>query len=304
MIPIRTVVAGCVAGLLTGVNLLAAPLAESETALRLRAGEQPKIGQAPLKLVVGVNDIYCKDSSCKCIEHIATRQYAEFCRALKERYNIDLQFVYMIEPYDLDKAFVAGKYDAVLAKPWLLFHRPEGRSTQMVRIADLQDFEHNTSLWGVVIVPQNSPIKKMADISGRRVAYGQTDAYEKHQGALALFARERIKVPADKLVERASCLECLDLLLKGQADVAVISNYALTADCAVDVTTPDAWRVIGQTEKIPLTSFMIDLKRVSRDDAWRLQRALVELSAKSLPKSMYGGGFVEPVSWKIPRATP
>ncbi len=293
-----------VAGLLAGGTMLAASLTEKETALRLQGGEQPKIGKAPLKLVVGVNDIYCKDSSCKCIEHIATRQYAEFLRALKERYNIELQFVYMIEPYDLDKAFVAGKYDAVLTKPWLVFHRPEGRSTQMVRVADLQDFERNTSLWGVVIVPKNSPIKKMADISGRRVAYGQTDAYEKHQGALALFQREGLKIAADKWIERASCLECLDLLMKGEADVAVISNYALTADCAVDVTTPEAWRVIGQTEKIPLTSFMVDLKRVTRDDAWRLQRALIELSTQSLPKSMCGGGFVEAVSWKIPRATP
>lgn len=290
--------------LLAGGTLLAAPATESETALPAPGGAPPKPGKAPLKLVVGVNDVYCKDSSCKCIEQIATRQYGDFCRVLKERYNIELQFVYQIEPYDLDKEFLAGKFDAMLCKPWLIFRRPSGRSAQMVRVADLQDLHGNTGLWGVVIVPKDSTLKKLADISGHRVAYGQIDAYEKHQGVTTLFQREGIKIPADKLVEKASCLECLDLLMSKKADVAVISNYALTADCAVDVTSPDAWRVLGQTEKIPLTSFMVDLKRISREDALRVQRALVDLSREALPKSMSGGGFVEPTSWKVPRELP
>jgi len=288
------------AGLLAGGMLAAAPVTERETALRLENRVKP--GTAPLKLEVGVNDIYCRDSSCKCIEQIATRQYGDFCRKLKERYNIELQFVYVIEPYDLDKEFLAGKFDAVLCKPWLVFRRPGGRSTQMARVADLQDPDGNTGLWGVVIVPKDSPIKKLAEISTRRVACGQQDAYEKHQGALALFRREGIELPADRLVEKASCLECLDLLMKGSVDAAVISNYALTADCAVDVTTPDAWRVLGQTEKIPLTSFMVDLKRIRPGDAQRVQRALIDLSQEALPPSMSGGGFVEPASWKIPRS--
>ena len=174
----------------------------------------------------------------------------------------------------------------------------------MVRLADLQDLHGDPSLWGAVIVPKSSPLKKLSDISGRRVAYGETDAYEKHQGALELFESENVHVPPDLLVERASCLECLDLLMKGKADAAVISNYALTADCAVDVTSPDAWRVLGVTEKIPLTSFIIDLKRISADDAARIQQALVELSRDALPSSMSGGGFVMPASWKVPRVMP
>ncbi|MEI8233094.1 MAG: PhnD/SsuA/transferrin family substrate-binding protein [Verrucomicrobiota bacterium] len=285
--------------LLTGGTLAANPAAESETAFCHQDGERLKPGNAPLKLVVGVNDIYCKDSSCKCIEHIATRQYGEFCRKLKEAYNIDLQFIYFLEPYDLDRAFRAEQFDAVLSKPWLVFRHPEA-CQRMVRVADLQDLHRNTGLWGIVIVPKDSPLKNLGEIAGHRIAYGQSDAYEKHQGALALFKREGITIPADKLVEKASCLECIDLLMKGSVDAAVISNYALTADCAVDITTPDAFRVLGKTEEMPLTSFMIDLRRVSRADACRVQQALCELSKTELPPSMSGGGFVKPASWKVP----
>ena len=299
---VRKMMSSCLALLLAGGALAAAPLAE--TALVPQAGEAGKPGQAPLKLVVGVNDVYCKDSSCKCIEKIATRQYAEFCRMLKERCNIELELVYFLEPYELDKAFLAGKFDAVLCKPWLVFRHPEGRSGQMARVADLQDLHGDTGLWGIVIVPKDSAIKRLSELSGRPLAIGQPDAYEKHQGTMALLQREGIAIPNDKLVEKASCLECIDLLLKGSVDAAVISNYALTADCAVDVTTPEAFRVLGQTEKIPLTSFMIDLKRVSRDDAARVQQALTGLAGAELPPSMSGGGFVQPVSWKVPRAIP
>jgi ABC-type phosphate/phosphonate transport system substrate-binding protein len=294
----------CAAALMTGAALVPGWAAERETALFPQDAAPAKLEQPPLMLMVGVNDIYCKNTSCKCIENVATRQYGDFCRQLKERYNIELKFVYLIEPYELNKAFLDGKFDAVLCKPWLVFQHSKGRSEGMMRVADLQGLDGDTGLWGIVIVPTNSAIKKLSELSGRRLAYGQPDAYEKHQGALELFQREGVKIDQAKLVEKASCLECLDLLMKNDVDAAVISNYALTADCAVDVTTPDAFRVIGRTKEIPLTSFMVDLQRVSQNDALRIQKALIGLSRDELPASMSGGGFVKPVAWKVPRATP
>jgi len=288
-----------VAGL--GVWALSATLAdpiERETAFS-PSRTVLKEAVMPLKLVVGVNDIYCKDSSCSCIDYIATRRYADFCKLLKDRYQIELVMEYSTAPYALDKSFREGKYDAVLGKIWPIYRPGNGRVMEMVRIADLQDINKNTSLWGVVLVKKESPLQKLSDLAGLRVAYGHPDAFEKHQAALALFQQNGVSVSADKWVEKASCMEGLDLLLKGSVDAAVISNYALTADCAVDFTTPEAFRVLGETEKLPLTSFMVDLKRVSQENALRLQQALVELSATQLPESMSGGGFVLPASWVI-----
>ena len=289
------------AAVLAGLSFSSTKAEEVETAFQPNAEQQQS---PPIKLAVGVTDVYCKDSSCKCIEQIATRQYGDFCRELKTKYNIDLELSYFVEPYDLDRAFLDGKFDAVLCKPWIVFQHSLGRSEQMVRVADLQDIHGNPGLWGMVLVSKASPIQKLSEISGRRVAIGQLDAYEKHKGALALFQREGVKIASEKLVQKASCLECLDLLMKGEVDAAVISNYALTADCAVDVPTPDAFRVLGKTEEIPLTSFMVDLKRVSQSDAKRIQQALTGLSSTDLPKSMSGGGFVAPASWKVSRPKP
>lgn len=268
-----------------------------ETALLTPEGTRGTPSQSSLRLSVAVTDIYCKESSCKCIEKIATRRYEDFCRKLLQEYNIELQLVYFQEPYELEKAFLDGKFSAYICKPWILFHNAEGRSRRMVRIADLQDLQGNTRLWGLVIVPKDSSITDLKAISGHRIAYGQPDAFEKHQGALALFKSKGLKFNPDKLIEKASCLECLDLLMKGNVAAAVISNYTLTADCAVDVTTPDAFRVLGETEKIPLMSFIVDRAAMSEADLSRLQRALVELSAHHLPATMSGGGFVRPAPW-------
>lgn len=291
-----------VLALLAGAVISSA--SEAETVLPLQPVGDAQRPEKTLKLAVAVTDVYCKDSSCKCIEQIATRGYGDFCRKLKEKYNIELELTYFVEPYDIARAFIDGKFDALLCKPWIVYQHPQGRSEQMARVADLQDLKGNPGLWGIVIVPKESPIRELSEIAGKRLAIGQPDAYEKHQAALALFKQEKIKVAENKMVQKASCLECLDLLMKGQADAAVISNYALTADCAVDVTSPDAFRVLGKTEQIPLTSFMVDLGRVSRDDARRIGQALIELTTSELPDTMSGGGFVTPASWKVQRGTP
>ena len=194
----------------------------------------------------------------------------------------------------------ADRFDGAIGKPWPLLRDQAGRGRHLRRLADVQDTSGNASLWGTMIVLRDSPIRRLRDAAGQRLALGQADAYEKHQAVFALLQREGVDFPAARRVEKASCLECLDLLLRGDVDVAVISNYALTADCAVDVVKPDQFRTIATTAKIPLTSLMIDVRRVSADDAARLQRALLELSRTALPESMHGGGFIAAQPWQPP----
>ena len=257
----------------------------------LSAIHRPK----PLKISVGVNDVYCKQTACSCVHDIANREYADFAALLKKRTGIELDLHYFIEPYDLQKAFAAGELDAFLCKPWPLVRQTAGRGKQLERIADLQDPDRNPYLWGIVIVPKNSPVQSLSDLKGRRIAVGREDAFEKHQGVQALLAEAGV-APA-QVIEKASCIECLDLLLGGKVDAAAVSNYALSADCAVDIANPDDFRIVAETQKIPLTSFMVDTTRVSAGDAARLKEALVSISSSDLPASMRGGGFVAAMPW-------
>jgi ABC-type phosphate/phosphonate transport system substrate-binding protein len=264
------------------------------------ASEPTAPAARPLKLVLGVNDVFCKDTACKCAHDIASREYGDFLARLKERSGIELELVYFMEPYELEKAMQAEQFDGAIAKPWPLLRDQTKRGRYLQRIADVQDTSGNASLWGTVIVLSDSPIRSLRDISGKRLALGQADGYEKHQAVYHLLKGAGVDFSTIRSIEKASCLECLDLLLKGDVEVAVISNYALTADCGVDVAKPEQFRVIATTAKIPLTSLMIDTRRISTDDAVRLKRALLELSRDALPESMHGGGFIAAQPWQPP----
>lgn len=268
------------------ISLLCAPLFAAE----------PQSKPAPLKLSIAVNDVFCKQTACACAHAVANREYADFIAALRERYGIELELTYFIEPYQLVAAMLEDRFDGAIAKPWILLRHHDKRGAHLQRVADLRDTSGNPWLWGQAIVLKDSPLRTLEDAQGKRLVMGEDDGYEKHQGVKLLIGQRKLNWPAETILTRASCLEGLDLLLKREVEVAVISNYALAADCGVDVASPDQFRVIAETERIPLTSLMLDTRKVDPAARERLKNAVIELSRTALPASMRGG-FIEAAPW-------
>lgn len=273
--------------------LTAAEPAVDETALAVvpvPAGESK-----PITLRIGINDIYCTKTACDCITEIAGRSYDGVVAELKKN-GVILEITYFMEVMDLDKAIVAKDFDGVICKPWTaLRHMPEtGRNFK--RVVDILDPENQSSVCGQFVTTADSTIKNLADIQGKRIVFGQEDAYEKYHAAMLMLAAKAIKPESARYF--SSCGENLDALMSGSADVAVISSYALTASCAVDFAKPEDFRIIASTPKVPLTSLLLDLDRVPAATATRVQKALLAISGKATPKDFLGNGFVEPVSWQ------
>jgi ABC-type phosphate/phosphonate transport system substrate-binding protein len=251
-----------------------------------------------LALKVAVNDIYCTDTACSCVHDVAARRYKQTLEELADQYAIDLQFDYFIEPYQLEDAIRSGMYDGALCKPWLVMRLQQETGSDFRRIVDVLDPNNNRWLTGIVIVTTNSPIMSLRELDGKHVYLGESDAYEKHQAARRIFAKEAI-VPG-RIDTNASCGENIGVLLDGKADAAVVSDYALSADCAVDFANADDFRILAHTEMIPLTSVMLDMNKVSAADAQRLKKALLDLSGEDAPESLLGDGFVDPWLWNPP----
>lgn len=256
-------------------------------------------GQVPsetLRLRLAVNDIYCKDTACACVHHIAARTYGETQQRLLDEYNIDLQLDYFVEPYNLEKAILAGKHDGVICKPWIALMLEKQAGAGFERIADIVDPFGNRSLTGIVVVMADSEFLSLEDLQGKKMLIGEPDGYEKHYAAKQLFDEKGIEFQA--LDMRASCIENLGQLMEGSYDAVVVSDYALTADCAVDFAKPEDFRILGKTEKIPLTSVILDGNKVSSADQDRLEKALLGLSEKGAPESLLSKGFVKAVKWE------
>ena len=258
----------------------------------------------PLELRLAVNDIYCMDTACACVHDVAARTYPQTLGKLKAEHGIDLQLIYFSETYQLEDAIASGEYDGALCKPWYALRHQEEAGADFRRIVDVLDPNNNRWLAGILIVPVDSPIQTLEGLTGKHLYIGETDAYEKHHGAKRLLEQNGIK-PA-KIDTHASCGENVGVLLDEEADAAVVSDYALSADCAVDFARPEDFRILAQTEQIPLTSLMLDMNKVTDADARRLAAALLALSGANAPETLLGNGFVEPAPWNPPEleATP
>ena len=251
-----------------------------------------------LPLKIAVNDIYCMDTACSCVHDVAARTYPATLEKLKAEYGIDLQLVYFAETYQLEDAIASGEYDGALCKPWYALRHEQEAGADFRRLVDVLDPNNNRWLTGIVVVPADSPIQTLEELSGKHLYLGQADAYEKFHAAKRLLKQRGVQ--PGKIDTNASCGENVGVLLDEEADAAVLSDYALSADCAVDFARPEDFRILATTERIPLTSLMLDMNKVKKADADRLQKALLSLSGKNAPETLLGNGFVEPAPWTPP----
>lgn len=269
-------------------------LAAEETALAPPATASKE--SEPLVLKIGVNDIYCRKTACDCIAEIATRSYDGVLAELARQHRIKLEFTYFMEVMDLEAAIRAKRFDGVLCKPWTALRLAKQAGADFKRVADILDPDNQVNMTGIVLVPADSPIKSLADLQGKRVAFGQPDSYEKYHAPLLQLAAKGIKPGTGEYF--SSCGENLDALMSGKVDAAVVSSYALTASCAVDFAKPEDFRTIAATAEMPLTSLLVDLHKVPAAAATRLQRALLAISGAKVPADLVGKGFVAPASWR------
>jgi len=256
----------------------------------------PVPSSPPLK--IAVNDIYCMDTACSCVHDVAARTYPATLEKLKADYGIDLQLVYFSETYQLEDAIASGEYDGALCKPWYALRHEKEAGADFRRIVDVLDPNNNRWLTGIVVVPVDSPIQTLDELTGKHLYLGQADAYEKHHAAKRLLEQKGVR--PGKIDTNASCGENVGVLLDEEADAAVLSDYALSADCAVDFARPEDFRILATTERIPLTSLLLDMNKVEATQADRLQQALLALSGKDAPETLLGNGFVEPTPWNPP----
>jgi ABC-type phosphate/phosphonate transport system substrate-binding protein len=270
---------------------------KNETAFKPGSGVKPSSDDQTLTIKLAINETYCKKTACVCVHETAAREYEEVVKMLKDKHNIDLQLTYFVESYEMEDALRAKAFDGVICKPWTAYMLSPENGVTYKRIADITDAYNSPWLTGVFWVLTDSPIKTIEDIKGKTMVIGQKDSYEKYHEAY--YSIDKHNMQPGKIYEKASCLESINELMEHRAEVAVVSDYTMKADCAVDLAEESDFRTIVETERMPLCSVILDMAKVSEADALRLQNALLAVSGKNAPESMLSDGFVKPASWIV-----
>lgn len=98
---------------------------------------------------------------------------------------------------------------------------------------------------GVWVAKAEGGVRSIGDLAGKRISIGPEWQAEKHGDALQQLAAQKIK--PGEITERLLCKEALADVVSGDADAAVISDYAAVLLAKKEVTGGVGLSVIGRT---------------------------------------------------------
>lgn len=253
----------------------------------------PEPSAEPLRLVV--MDPLSLQLSCDCVAGFAQRRYDKLASFLQEELQRPIKLTYA---EDLSQALGPDKPKPhlIIGKQSVILADAMQAELDVSILARLSGPEGQTDLRGVFVVSAEDTAKSIRDLKGRRVRFGPKEADEKHAAALAALRANGIEVPENPSTSPDCGSGCF-AIVDGEADAAVISDYALPLLEGCGKFEKGELRVIGQTETVPfITAFAADdLEPTSRRKVFEALRSVRE--NVDLRKAMETRGFVPPASW-------
>ncbi len=243
---------------------------------------------------VGVSEPFCEETACGCVGAHGRRSYRGLGEAARKA-GVELSFSYFKLESGLAAAVAAGAVDGAIAKAWTVLRAARAAGRPFERICDLPLPDGSGKLAGVFIAPSGSPIRSLADLSGKRLAVGRSESYENSHAVdrtlrglgIALGARE----------EYPGCLQAALSVVEGKCDAAVVSSYCPRYGL-YDMLGPKAdLRSIGETAAIPFVTFALS-ERADRGLRSRLREALLEARGTRLCGDLLAGALLPPLEWK------
>lgn len=165
----------------------------------------------------------------------------------------------------------------------------------MERLADLTRKNGKSELSGLFVALTKGPIKTFADINSKKVIMGPHGGYEKHYLAKQTMKQKNIN-PAS-IAEAPACMTALIEMHDGNADVAIISDYAMVTSCVSEIFPVEDFKVIGKTTNTtPYVSFYVS-EKVPCKVRKNLQKCLLKMKGDNVPEKMNCKGWISPLNW-------
>lgn len=254
------------------------------------------LGDDAVQLHIGVNDPLCAKTACECVAENAKRSYDGLAVYIKKKTGIELVFHYYEESMELENEIKSGNLEGMICKCWIGLTIDKEAKRDFKRLADLTKPTGETGLRGVFITLKNSPLKTLADLKDKKIAFGDSSGYEKHYLAFKTLKQLGLEIPQNR-EEYFSCKESALAVLEKRVDAAVISDYAMEYDCIVVVGDPDDFRIIGETsESIPFITFLLDTATAPEIHA-KLSKALLEITGENISEDLFSKGWIMPMPW-------
>jgi len=203
-------------------------------------------------LRIVVMDPLCNRLACDCVGGYAQRDYERWGQFLRRQLGRPVMITYaealasprVGSPQAID--LIVGKYSIVVS---------DTNEAQLgVRpIAMLSDQAGEVTQTGLFVVRQADPARSIEDLAGRRMRFGPAEADEKHSAARAALEVFGVSIP-EPLPVSASCNTAALAVVEDEADVGVISSYAMPLLEGCGTIDPGTLRILGRTDPVPFIS--------------------------------------------------
>lgn len=226
----------------------------------------------PLRIVV--TDPTCVQLAPDSLKSRTSRDYAALGAFLTKKLDRPVEVLYRntlgntLDSPDASVDLIIGRASAVS------FEQTHG-DRDVRPVARLTDSQGDSEIWGLFVVRAMSPAQALGDLADHRILFGPPRDVERHADALAALAENSVApVPPLQIVQ--DCAEAIAAIVKSDADVAVLSSYALP----LLEDSPDfkkgTLRVIGQTARRPFIA-VFATKRVSPTSERAIHDALLSV---------------------------
>ena len=197
---------------------------------------------------IAIMDPLAAELSCPCVPDYAQRKYAFLGQQLSVilARPVEIQFCTSLQNATNNNAAIP---DYVIGKKSIVEYDAQCLEKRFLKIASLTDKSGSIFFTGLFVVPTNSSIKTIRDLSGKKILFGPAECEEKSAAAFAALAEAGL-APVNETNTVSACTLAAAALVAGKADAAVISSYAEPLLAGCHVIEPGALRIIGSTKPI------------------------------------------------------
>lgn len=229
---------------------------------------------APLRLVV--MDPLALPLSCTCVPGVGQRRYERLAAHLEAALGTAVEIVFD-ESLALGLRRLSGPAHLVVGKQAMVTHDAAAGNLAIRRLADLTGPEGTTTVRGVFVVRDDSPVQTLADLAGKTIALGPEVDAEAHRAARE--ALEKADLSDRVTITVAGAMDSAGLAAAdGEVAAAAMAAHvpALMAGCGK--IGEGELRVVGETAPVPFVALYATADLPAASDA-AIARALPSADA-------------------------
>lgn len=203
-------------------------------------------------LVVVVTDTCAAELFCTCSPEVPKR-YEALRGAMNRALGREVRFAYMtdflFDALPEEQAQQLRGAHLIIGKCTAVEYVSARLGIKSECVGVLTRTNGSPELNGVWVAKAEGGARGIGDLAGKRISIGPVWQAEKHGDALEQLAAQKVK--PGEVTERLLCKEALADVVDGEADAAVISDYATALLADKEVTRGTDLTVIGQTPGRP-----------------------------------------------------